>query len=318
MIGRFRNIILLLALLPLSACASFSGMPRSVLPVATATAIPPELQPNQALKASHADPRAFRNRVIAVYVAAVDARYAEFRRLLAQEVRGGNLGLDVAALGFGGLGSLAKGSANELAALTTFITGSRSSLNKELYFEKTLPALVAMMDANRSKARTALLANLGRDIGDYPLELAYADLANYELAASIDGAVQQLTTEAARKAAEEQQKSDKEIYQSLVLSCDPDEATGVLWRSINQKAYTLAGWTSEAAPTGPFPGTAKPEQLAAAASAFTGTTQPLATSQEQANAQAAAINRAARNACKIETLNALRESANSSAGGQVL
>ena len=76
MIGRFRKCFVLTAALPLVGCASFSGMPKPVLPVATVTAVPLELQPDHALKTPHADPRAFRNRVIAVYIAAIDARYA--------------------------------------------------------------------------------------------------------------------------------------------------------------------------------------------------------------------------------------------------
>jgi hypothetical protein len=254
---------------------------------------------------------ALRNRVIAVYVAAMDARYAEFRRALAKETRSGNFGLDVAALGLGGLGSLAKGAANELSAASAFLAGSRASLNKEIYFEKTLPALVAVMDANRIKARGAILSHIHDPTIDYPLELAYADLANYELSASLDNAVQQLTTEASKKV-----EAEQAVYNSLVLSCDPDDATGNLWQSINHWAYRLAGQPGDELPSA-WPGGAEPEKLSAVAAAFTGNTYNKATNQEEANAQAEAISRAARNACKVDTLRALIKSASEKSGSSM-
>lgn len=302
--SRIRNFLLSILAVPVAGCASFSGMPKPVLNIAAATTIPSDLQPDTAIMSlkdkTLDEQRLLRNRIIAVYVSAIDARYAEFRRLLAREVRGGNLGLDVAALGLGGLGSLAKGSANELAAASTFLTGSRSSLNKELYFEKTLPALIAVMDANRFKARGAILAHLRDPVDIYPVELAYADLANYELSASIDNAVQQLTTEASKKF-----EAEQSLYASLTASCDPDDKTEQVWGGINNAVYRLAGHVDPDTEPTAFPGTARPQDLARVATAFTGNTYNPATTQAEADRQAVAITSAIRGTCRVDQLNAL-------------
>lgn len=293
----------------LASCASFNGMPKPVLDVGTAVTIPLALQPSAALEETQklngdeVGRKALRNRVIAVYVSAMDARYAEFRRALAKETRSGNFGLDVASLGLGGLGTLAKSGANELAAASTFLTGSRASLNKEIYFEKTLPALVAVMDANRIKARGAILTHLQDPTIDYPLELAYADLANYELSASLDNAVQQLTTEASKKV-----EAEQALYNTLTASCDPTEATGLLWNKINRAAYGLAGHVDDAPAA--FASRGKAADLARAAKAFTGDTFSEATTQAEADRQVQAITSAARTICNTETLNQLIATAN--------
>lgn len=314
----FRTACIAFVALPLAACASFSGMPDPVLDVRTATAIPANLQPAQAVAAfwnetDEGRRKALRNRVIAVYMAAMDARYAEFRRALAKEVRGGNLGLDVATLGVGGLGSLAKGSANELAALSAFLTGSRTSINKEIYFEQTLPALVATMDANRIKARGTILSHLQDSAQAYPIELAYADLANYELAASIDGAVQQLTSEAAKNLADEERR-----YAAVTASCGPTQEATDLRNRIMSKAYDFAGFDDPDAPPSEFAAGASTANLELVASTFLGSDEPRAETPAQAAEQIVKLSDAVTGICDPGRLRALIDKVNSDAGSPIL
>ncbi len=81
-----------------------------------------------------------RNRVVASYLMAADAKYDQFRGDLSRNVKGGNVAFDLATLGLTGL-ALAPGRRlrEDLAAGATVIGGARASLNRELYFEKTLP-----------------------------------------------------------------------------------------------------------------------------------------------------------------------------------
>jgi len=311
MIGLFHKLCIFSAALPLAACASFDGMPKPIMDIKSAATIPLNLQREQ-VSAEMREPtrtadgkKELRNDVIGAYLGAMDARYAEFRRALAKEVRGGNFGLEIATLGIGGIGTVWSKAAEEINAATTFLTGSKAALNKEVYFQQTLPALVAMMDANRFKARGAILSHLRDSIADYPLQLAYADLASYELAGSIDGAVQQLAAEANKKVQAE------EAHYRAVTTCDvKDEATSALWNQISRSAYRLAGWSDpENAPT-QFPGTAKTKDLKAAAEAFTGDTFNEATNQEEANRQVEAITTALGSVCKIDQLNSLVQAAN--------
>ena len=121
----------------LSGCASFEGMPEPVLDVNTVVAIPASYQMATVLERMDAldDPnekRELRNRTAALYMAAADARYQEFRRSIAKDMKGSNFGLDLGVLGLSGIGSIAKGAAIEFSAGAAALTGTRSSLNKEL------------------------------------------------------------------------------------------------------------------------------------------------------------------------------------------
>src|SRR5687767_9826212 len=94
---------LLPAAIPLAGCASFSGMPDPVLDVNAAVNTARLYDIDTALKAYHllgdVQRREYRNRVIAIHLAAGDMRYAEFRADLSRQVKGANLGLDMAVLG---------------------------------------------------------------------------------------------------------------------------------------------------------------------------------------------------------------------------
>jgi len=307
MIGRFRTICVSAAALPLAACASFEGAPRPVLDLQKVTAIDPGYYPATALVTIQTQPdkMAYRNRVMTVYMSAMDARYAAFRTGLSKQLRGTNFGLEIATLGLGGLGAVWAKAAQEINAGTTFLTGSRGAFNKEVYFQQTLPALVAMMDANRLKVGADLISKQSRSIQDYPLEAAFADLSRYELSASIDGAVQQLNKEAAKTLDAAQAR-----YAVLASSCTPDEAVGVLRGKINNAAWQLAGRSDPDTEPGAFPGTAKPEDLRKAAESMTGETFAPATSQDEADRQATAITDAIRANCNVNQLKALAAGAN--------
>ena len=118
-------------------------------------------------------------------------------------------------LGLTGGGAIAgERAANILSAGGASLTGAKASLNKEVYFEKTLPALVASMDARRLTLKVAVLQKMRMPIDAYSLSEAILDLATYQLSASIDGAIEQITGDA---------NTAKEVatrsYTNLVATC---------------------------------------------------------------------------------------------------
>lgn len=156
-------------------------------------------------------PQQWRNAVVLVRMGAADARYHEFRMNLSREVRGANFGLESVVLGLSGLGTVSgEGTANALAAAVAALTGARAALNREVYFERTLPALIAGMEVSRLEIATRIIVGLGKPENDYPLEVALLDALAYERAASLDQAIQIVTAEATREAAEARQ-----IYTSV-------------------------------------------------------------------------------------------------------
>lgn len=206
---RHRRVSRLLLVAPcalLGACASFTGMPQPVVNVDVATAIPERFLPQQAIQrfyGSDADrdgmtPEQWRNTVVLIRMAAADARYQEFRGSLSREVRGSNFGIEATTLGLSAVGTVSgERLANILAAAVSALTGARASLSREVYFERTLPALIAGMEVSRLEVATRILSNLGRSANDYPIERAMLDALAYERAPSLDDAIQRVTVQAA-------------------------------------------------------------------------------------------------------------------------
>lgn len=201
---RMRFCVLFAPTILLSACTSFDGQPKPVISPLKATALIEGQDPSQVvahMSRLGADDRTlYRNRVVAGYLLAMDAQYYQFRRDLSRNVKGGNIGFDLATIGTTGVASLwAKGS-KELAAIALALAGGRSSVNRELYFEKTLPALLSLMESKMLTVRSDILKGLSQPEDRYSIEEAFTDLWRYQSAASIDGAIQQAAAAAAAEA----------------------------------------------------------------------------------------------------------------------
>lgn len=185
----------LLAAVMLAACSSFDGSPEPVFDADTTVADVQAKYPFDTVvdyvSSQDGDNRkVYRNRVVASYLLAMDARYFAFRRNLSRNLKGGNIGFDLALLGLTGSAAIWDQAASELAAAATAVAGARSGINRELYFERTLPALIALMEAERLSVRAEILRGLTQSEDEYTVQEAFADLHRYEAAASIDGAIQ--------------------------------------------------------------------------------------------------------------------------------
>lgn len=218
-----------LSLVPLAgACASLDGQARPVLEVTAVAAVAAKYPPAKALetfygkRSDEAAQRAYRDEVIGAYLAAADLRYLEFRRDLSRQMKGSSLALDVAVLGLTGGASLAAGkTANALSAVAAGFVGTRASLSKELWFDKTLPALIAAMDARRTDVRAQILTRMQTSAQAYSLAEAFADIARYQEAATLDSAIEQITAAASEKSVE----ADKR-YSDVVLSYSGPPSAG--------------------------------------------------------------------------------------------
>lgn len=234
--------------LGLGGCASFSGMPTPLVTVAQMDKITERYSVDTALENYHSanpadrrgmTPRQWRDVVIGLYVANADARYLQFRAALAKEAKGAAFGLDSGVLALTSIGAVVSGgTANVLSAAAAGLTGARASLSKEVYFEKTLPALIAGMDASRTSIRTQIFSRLaGTDESKYPLEMALADLNAYQLASSLEAGIQQVTVAATAKAAEEQAKFDV-----LYVAAPPTDDASVLMLKIK---VAMGAWVKQ-------------------------------------------------------------------------
>jgi hypothetical protein len=73
------------------------------------------------------------------------------------------------------------------------VTGAEGAISKELYYQRTLPALISQMEANRTNAKVSILTGVKQPDSAYPLVQAYADLEILKAAGGIPLAISNVT-----------------------------------------------------------------------------------------------------------------------------
>ena len=266
----------------LTGCASFNAMPDPVITRAAADAI---IQPISVPTALQAMPgeitlgtgKTYRNQISSLRILPQhNSHYLDFLLHLSRQVKGANFGLDFAALSLSSVSAIAHAAANELATAAAIVTGTRSSLDKEVYFDKTLPAIVSAMEARRLSVRADIEKRMKEeDVETYTLEQGFADVMRYQMATTIDGAIQDITS-----AAGQQEATAEQEYKDAVNSCSPGVDVRTVWGQINDRVYDLVDANSG-------------EKLAAAAKAVGAEIKP------DIGDQAAAITKVAITKCKV-------------------
>lgn len=250
--GRTGLLLNMAAIAPLLAgCATISGAPNRVIPTKTIVGVVQKVYPvDVALKkfASSDDKdrgnlstAQYRDVVVAVYLNAIDAEYHDFRVGLSSEARQVDLGLDLTAITATGIAAVAKKKVSRaLAALAAISAGAKGAIDKDLYYERTLPALLAAMDAERLRVKTQIVQNIAKSAAQYPLAWAFADLSGYELSATLDRAIEQITT-----AASDNRKDAQHEYDKAVRACTAEAAATAeadrLSSYVNGLAYPAGG-----------------------------------------------------------------------------
>ncbi len=285
-------------------CASFEGMPRPATSAMAQTNMDDVAAVQAEIEAASGDPslqRAIRNDSVWAHIRAADEQYRRFLISLNKTSKGTNLGLDVAGILVSSVGAVAKSAANELSAAAAGIAGTRGSINRELYFEKTIPAIEASMQANRLRIKTQIATHLiNDDVARYPLQQALADLNDYQLAASLNAAIQEITTRSGIAADQAQQR-----YENAVESCAPTAEVSPLWGQLNDIIMPLADAANGAPPAAGSDRAKKLKRLAAIHEIVTGNAAVQATTQAEAEAQVLAIVGAASKFCTKDSASAL-------------
>ena len=97
-----------------------------------------------------------------------------------------------------------------LSALLTATKGSRLSVDKNVFAEKTYGALVSQMRASRSKVNEKILLSLSLlDVAKYPLAEAELDLVQLFNAGTLHEALTQISAQAGANAKDEAQKEGR-------------------------------------------------------------------------------------------------------------
>ena len=187
----------LLSLLLISACAPLIGFPAD--PTDTQMLADQQLiDTYYSPKENEEGRRLLRNQIVSGRMNAYESSYSNFKRRLNGDANTINLGADLSVLGLAGAaattGSIA--TATALAAASAGIIGAKGAVNSDLYFQRTLPALLAQMDANRARAKLPIVRGLKQSDDDYPLALALIDLDTLRDAGGIPPAIGGITQQA--------------------------------------------------------------------------------------------------------------------------
>lgn len=188
-----------------SGCAAVRGFPeRSLDFKAEQAVLGAYLKPEVItayLSANDADrggltQQAYRDLVIEARIRDADLRFAAFERSLYSDGIGFGIGTDWAALAANAYGALSNNSAQSMAVMATAITGAKGAVDKNAFYDKALPALMAQMVAQRKIALVALRTGQAQPDSQYSLLRALGDLEEYERAGSIPGALNGIATNA--------------------------------------------------------------------------------------------------------------------------
>lgn len=144
----------------------------------------------------------YRDLVVHSRLRAIDLQYGIFVR----NVTGGRLGFnvsgDLAVLGLSAAGTLVPTASTKaiLAAISGGIVGTRAVIDKEVFYDQTVPVLFQTMAASRRALVVRVRDGLGLVPEEYGLAQALADLEDYYHAGTFLGATIEINNAAGNKA----------------------------------------------------------------------------------------------------------------------
>lgn len=195
----FRALILAVALLLVQGCSSFQGAPNwDPAAVKSSDALFDEYV-DKYFNAKSPDDRALvRNEYMTKRMAQIDRSYIDYKQDLYTQRVSSTVGIDVATMTLAGAAAAVSdvGTKTGASAVAALLTGTKTSIDKNVYFDRTLPAMLAQMDALRAEARAQLYAGALLPADRYSLSQADADLNEYRQAGTVYRAIAAVTNQA--------------------------------------------------------------------------------------------------------------------------
>lgn len=228
---------LFIVMLFLSSCSSISGIPERSSDVKSELAALKDYFSTSVVttyqsKPTDADKKLYRNEVISARIRAIDLNFNEFVQNISAENKKLNIGADSTVLFLGTAGAVSTVSSTQaiLSATSATVTGVKSSVDKNAYYETTLNALVSQMLANRKTVLVNIYAGLESEVEDYPLMRALIDVEDYFQAGTIIGAVSEITKEAGKQKAEAEEKISDIVFSGSYVKDEAGDALRGFWK----------------------------------------------------------------------------------------
>ena len=192
------SLIMMLIIGPilLNGCATISGYPdRSYDLKAELAALDqyhlPDIINIYNAKTQEKDKKDYRDEVVNARLRAIDLHFGIFEQEVARENIIGNVAVDWAVLALGGATALSPSSTAKsiMGGISGGLTGAKGSVDKNVFYNKTMPVLLAEMEALRKEVLVRIREGLMKSTSDYPLTQALIDLDDYYKAGTIPGAL---------------------------------------------------------------------------------------------------------------------------------
>jgi hypothetical protein len=144
-----------------------------------------------------------RNEFVSSRLALANLSYIQFVSSLTSDKQQLDAATDMFTLGLSVAGTLVPGvrSKSNLAAAGALALGSKSAVDKHFYFEKTAPALVAAMNAQRKQVLVRILEGANLPLAQYSFPQAVSDTHDYYAAGTLNAAIAAIQTDAGAKEA---------------------------------------------------------------------------------------------------------------------
>lgn len=98
-----------------------------------------------------------------------------------------------------------------ISATAAAVTGSKATIDKNYFFDKSVPALVTSMNAQRKLVLARILVSMQKPVEQYPIGAALVDLDEYYTAGSLIGAMSALQESAAKLNSEADEKLERAV-----------------------------------------------------------------------------------------------------------
>lgn len=192
-----------------------------------------------------------RNEILDARIEEIDKNFGEFERALYKQGIGWGIGTDWVLLGLTAATAIIGGESTKtaLAAASTAVVGAQASFDKRALFDKSLPALMAQMVAQRETIRASIKASEQLSIENYTVYAGLSDLQRFEFAGSIPGSLQSISQDAGQKAAAAKEEI-KDITKGIFMKSKASDLLRKFWKPDGKTAdkdhqERLEAWMKE-------------------------------------------------------------------------
>jgi len=180
--------------------------------------------------ASEPEKKAARNEIVTGRIALINLNYNQFVGQFTFEKQTLDAAADITELGLN-LATTAVGGAETktiLGAVASGVVGTKLAIDKNFFYEKTVPVLVTSMNAQRKEALLPIMTGLAKSTDDYPLAQGLSDLDTYYFAGTFIGALQAIQADAGNKEVEANKKLNA-VHTTSYTSNDASKALQTYW-----------------------------------------------------------------------------------------